>query len=214
VGPGLDQQLTVEFLGTFVLVFTVGLATSKTGAGILAPLAIGSALMVMVFAGAHISGAHYNPALSVSVLLRGRADRTQTLAYIGTQLAAGALAGLLVRGLAGPGHPAALAASWKIFVLEFVFTFVLAYVVLNVATARATEGNSFFGLAIGFTLATEVFAVGNLSGGVFNPAVALGSSLVGSLVWAHFWIYLLASVAGGVVSAVVFRYLHRGSLAT
>jgi aquaporin Z len=206
----LDQRLVTEFLGTFVLVFTVGTATSRSGAGVLAPLAIGSALMAVVFAGAHISGAHYNPAVSISMMLRGATDPGATLAYIGTQLTAGTLAGLLVRGLVGPAHPPALAASWKIFVLEFLFTFVLAYVVLNVATARGTEGNSFFGLAIGFTLATGVFAVGNLSGGVFNPAVALGGSLVGSLVWSHFWIYLVAECLGGVVAAVVFRYLHRG----
>ena len=208
----LDQKLATEFLGTFVLVFTVGMATSKSGAGILAPLAIGSALMVMVFAGAHISGAHYNPAVSISILLRRSADRRQTFAYIGTQLVAGTLAGLLVRGLVGSVHPALLAAGWKIFVLEFMFTFVLAYVVLNVATARAKEGNSFFGLALGFTLATGVFAVGNLSCGVFNPAVALGGSLSGSLIWGHFWIYLIADCLGGAVAAVVFRYLQRGPL--
>lgn len=210
--PTLDQKIVTEFLGTFVLVFIVGMATSRFGAGILAPLAIGSALMVMVFAGAHISGAHYNPAVSISILIRGGAGREQTLPYIGTQLTAGALAGLLVRGLVGPLHPPVLAVGWKIFVLEFLFTFVLAYVVLNVATARATDGNSFFGLAIGFTLATGIFAVGNLSGGVFNPAVALGGSLAGSLVWSHFWIYLLADCLGGVLAAIVFRYLHAGSL--
>jgi aquaporin Z len=209
--PTFDQKLTVEFLGTFVLVSTVGLATSKSGAGALAPLAIGSALMAMVFAGAHISGAHYNPAVTISLLIRGAAARTQALAYVATQLVAGTVAGLLVRGLVGPEHPAALAQSWKIFSVELMFTFVLAYVVLNVATARATEGNAFFGLAIGFTLAAAVFAVGNLSGGVLNPAVALGGSLDGSLLWSHFWIYLTANCLGGVVAAVVFRYLHRGA---
>ncbi|MBV8220910.1 MAG: aquaporin [Solirubrobacterales bacterium] len=212
-GPTLDQKLTTEFLGTFVLAFTVGMATSKSGAGILAPLAIGSALMVMVFAGAHISGAHYNPAVSIAIMLRGNADRRQTLAYIATQLTSGAVAGLLVRGLVGPAHPALLAAGWKIFTLELLFTFVLAYVVLSVATVRATEGNSFFGLAIGFTLATGVFAVGNLSGGAFNPAVALGGSLGGSLLWSNLWIYLVADCLGGVAAAVVFRYLDQGSRA-
>jgi aquaporin Z len=206
--PSLDQKMTVEFLGTFVLVFTVGMSTSKSGAGILAPLAIGSALMVMVFAGAHISGAHYNPAVSISMLVRGKAAPRQTLAYIPTQLVAGALAGLLVRALAGTAAPAALANSWKIFVLEFLFTAALAYVVLNVATAKATEGNSFYGLAIGFTLATGVFAAGKLSGGAFNPAVALGGTVTGSLRWSHYWIYVVASCLGGLAAALVFRYLQ------
>lgn len=204
----LAQKAAVEFLGTFVLVLTVGMATSKDGAGILAPLAIGSALMAMVFAGAHISGGHYNPAVSLSVLVRGNAGRRQTLAYMATQLVAGALAGLLVRALAGAGRPAVLASSWKIFVLEFLFTFTLAYVVLNVATARDTEGNSFYGLAIGFTVATGVLAVGKLSGGAFNPAVALGGSVIGSLVWSHYGIYVLADCLGGLAAALVFGYLQ------
>jgi aquaporin Z len=68
----LDRKLVVEFIGMFIFVFTVGMATNKAGAGALAPLAIGSALMVMVFAGGHISGGHFNPAVSTAVLLRGR----------------------------------------------------------------------------------------------------------------------------------------------
>src|SRR5580692_4720931 len=150
----LGRQLTVEFIGTFILVLTVGLSTSSNGAGDLAPLAIGSALMVMVFAGGHISGAHYNPAVSFAALLTGKLRPQQTASYVLTQLAAGALAALLVRAFVGPATPAALGSDWKILVGEFIFTLALAYVVLSVTLVPATEGNSFYGLAIGFTVAT------------------------------------------------------------
>src|SRR5438067_229571 len=189
----LGRKLVVEFIGTFFLVFTVGMATNpKTGAGTLAPLAIGASLMVMVFAGGHISGGHYNPAVSTAVLIRGKMTSNEWVAYVVLQLVAGVLAGLLARGLNGGESAAALASTWKMLVVEFLFTFALAYVVLNVATARGTEGNSFYGLAIGFTVAAGAFAVGGVSGGAFNPAVALGASVLGILKWSHIWIYLLA----------------------
>ena len=208
----LGRQLTVEFIGTFILVLTVGLSTSTKGAGDLAPLAIGSALMVMVFAGGHISGAHYNPAVSFAALLAGKLSRRQTASYALTQLAAGALAALLVRAFVGPATPAVLGSDWKILVGELVFTLALAYVVLNVTAAGVTEGNSVYGLAIGFTVATGFFAVGRTTGGVFNLAVALGRGVTGALTWGHSWIYVLASLLGGACAAALFAYL-RPSLA-
>lgn len=207
-GSVLGRQLTVEFIGTFILVLTVGLSTSTKGAGDLAPLAIGSALMVMVFAGGHISGAHYNPAVSFAALLAGKLSRRQTACYVLTQLAAGALAALLVRAFVGPATPAVVGSDWKILVGELIFTLALACVVLNVTAAKATEGNSFYGLAIGFTVATGIFAVGRTTGGVFNLAVALGGGVTGALTWSHAWIYVLASLLGGVCAAALFAYLH------
>jgi aquaporin Z len=210
VSPSLlGRQLTVEFIGTFVLVLTVGLATSSKGVGDLAPLAIGSALMVMVFAGGHISGAHYNPAVSLAMLLAGKLRPRNAAPYVITQLAAGALAALLVRALVGGrATPALLGSDWKILVAEFIFTLALAYVVLNVTVPQATEGNSFYGLAIGFTVVTGAFAVGGISGGAFNLAVALGGSITGALTWSHIWIYVLASLLGGGTAAILYAYLH------
>jgi aquaporin Z len=209
VSPSLlGRQLTVEFIGTFVLVLTVGLATSNRGAGDLAPLAIGSALMVMVFAGGHISGAHYNPAVSIAMLLAGKLRPRNAVPYVIIQLAAGALAALLVRALVGPATPALLGSDWKILVAEFIFTLALAYVVLNVTAPQATEGNSFYGLAIGFTVVTGALAVGGISGGAFNLAVALGGSITGALTWSHIWIYVLASLLGGGTAAILYAYLH------
>ena len=205
----LSRKLVVEFIGTFFLVFTVATATNpKSGAGTLAPLAIGSVLMVMVFAGGHISGGHYNPAVSTAVLVRGKMLASEWGAYVIVQLVAGVLAGLLGRGVLGAGHAGAVASTWKMLVVEFLFTFALAYVVLNVATARGTEGNSFYGLAIGFTVGAGAFAVGGISGGAFNPAVALGASVLGIFKWSHIWIYFIACLLGGAVAAGTFLFVQ------
>jgi len=198
------RKLTVEFIGTFFLMFTVGMATAR--AGNIAPLAIGSVLMVMVFAGGHISGAHYNPAVSTAVLLRGKLSRGEYGGYIATQSVAAILAALLVRGLGyAPANPIPVAGAGTMLIVEFLFTFALAFVVLNVATAKDTENNSYFGLAIGFTVGGAAFAIGSVSGAAINPAVALGASVLGAFDWSNIWIYLTAGFTGGAVAAVVFR---------
>src|SRR5438067_10632752 len=203
------NKYVAEFIGTFFLVFTIGCTSIGAGAGVIAPLAIGAALMVMVYAGGHISGAHYNPAVTLAIWMRGRVNTADVLPYIISQLIAAALAAAAVKFLrAGivvtpitPKIGAALLA-------EFLFTFALAYVVLNSATAEGTSGNSFYGLAIGMTVMTGAFAVGDISGGAFNPAVALGISILGISHWANIWIYLLANFAAGVVAAVVFQMIN------
>jgi aquaporin Z len=203
----LGRKLVVEFIGTFFLVFTVCMATNpKTGAGVLAPLAIGSALMVMVFAGGHISGGHYNPAVSTAVLVRGRMLASEWGPYVIAQVLGGIIAALVARIVIGGGHAGPFAGAGKMLIVEFLFTFALGYVVLSVATARGTEGNSFYGLAIGFTVATGAFAVGGISGGAFNPAVAVGASVMGIFKWSNIWIYLLANLLGGALAGLVFLY--------
>lgn len=205
----LSRKLVVEFIGTFFLVLTVCLATNpKTGADGLAPLAIGAVLMVMIFAGGHISGAHYNPAVSTAVLLRGKMRQDEWLSYVLTQMLAGLVAALLARILVGHANAGPTANVLKELIVEFLFTFALAYVVLNVATARGTEGNSFYGLAIGFTVAAGAFTVGGLSGGAFNPAVAFGATVLGALKWSHIWVYLIANPLGGVAAAFAFLYVQ------
>ena len=200
----IGRKLTVEFIGTFFLVFTVGMASKNAGS--LAPLAIGAALMVMVFAGGHVSGGHYNPAVSLAVFLRRKLTADDCVAYVITQLVA-ALAAAGVVSLLGyaPKSAMAVAGTGKMLIAEFLFTFALCFVVLNVATSKDTEGNSFYGLAIGFTVAVGAFAVGSVSGGAFNPAVALGATVLGLFSWSHIWIYLLANVAGGAAAAAAFR---------
>jgi aquaporin Z len=163
--------------------------------------------MVMVFAGGHISGGHFNPAVSTAVFARGRMTANEYGAYVITQFVAVVLAALLVRAVGGPEASARYLGSGKMLIAEFLFTFALCWVVLNVATARGTEGNSFYGLAIGFTVVAGAFAVGGASGGAFNPAIALGAMVTGLLKWKDIWVYFLAEFAGGAAAAYVFLYL-------
>ncbi|HEV3166280.1 MAG TPA: aquaporin [Isosphaeraceae bacterium] len=200
----------VELIGTFFLVFTVGMTVigHTPGDGVIPPLAIGSALMIMVFAGGHISGGHYNPAVTLGVWLRGRCDTKDVVPYmvaqvIGAALAAGAA--IYLKGTSGTGSAPDIP---KWLLAEFLGTFALVYVVLNVATAKANAGNSFYGLAIGFTVMVMAFAVGGISGGAFNPAVAIGATIMGLIKPVAVWIHLVADFAGGAAAAAVFKFLN------
>ena len=205
----LERKLVMEFVGTFFLVFTVGMAVAT--AGDFAPLAIGSVLMVMVFAGGHVSGAHYTPAVSTAVFLRGKMTQNELVSYWGIQIVAAVAAGLVVIALGYDADKTAdVAGAGKMLIVEFLFTFALAHVVLNVATARGTENNSFYGLAIGFTVLVGALAVGSVSGGAFNPAVAVGAMIMGILSWGDIWVYLLAELLAGAVAAAVFLYTQPG----
>lgn len=201
------KKYIVEFIGTFFLVFTVGMAV-KSGSP-LAPLAIGSALMVMIFAGGHVSGGHFNPAVTLAVWLRGKCDTKDVVPYWLAQLAASVAAGFIVVAL--KGQPALGAASHEVvpsLIVEFLFTFALAWVVLNAATAKGTSGNSFYGLAIGFTVLTGAVAVGGVSGGAFNPAVGLGVVVMGLEKLSQLWIFLAADLTGAAVAALAFKATH------
>ena len=201
------KKYLVEFTGAFFLVLTIGLTVIAPGdAGSLAPLAIGSALMVMVFAGGHISGGHYNPAVTLAVYLRGKCPAADVGPYMAAQIAGAGVAAMLALFLKGnPPVEAANPDVVRALVAEFLYTFALCYVVLNVATAKGTSGNSFYGLAIGFTVMIGAFSVGAISGGAFNPAVAVGISLMGLSQWANIWIFLVADFAAAVAAAMVFR---------
>jgi aquaporin Z len=173
--------------------------------------------MVLVYAGGHISGAHYNPAVSLGVFLRGRLPASELGPYWIAQFAAAFLAGWLARFVANPPAVRAISTSgghqiFAVLLAEFFFTFALVYVVLNVATSKDQPNNQFFGLAIGFTVAAGAFAVGGVSGGAFNPAVTIGAMLMGLLNWSNIWIYLLAQVIGSAAAALTFRYLNPGDV--
>src|SRR5262249_8149612 len=167
------NKYIAEFIGTFFLVLTMGCRVIAPGAGPLAPLAIGSALMVMVFAGGHISGGHFNPAVTLGVWLRGKCEAKDVAPYMISQVAGAVVASLAVRYLKSRATIAPIQlATLPALLAEFLFTFALVYVVLNSATAKSTAGNSFYGLAIGFTVLVGAYSVGSISGGAFNPAVA------------------------------------------
>jgi aquaporin Z len=203
------NKYATELIGTFFLVLTIGCTVLSGAAGVIPPLAIGSALMVMIFAGGHISGGHYNPAVTLGAVVRGRCDVKDAIPYWVSQVVGAALAAIAVKYLRPNAEikemtldlgPALLA--------EFLFTFALVYVVLNVATAKANAGNSFYGLAIGFTVLTGAFAEGDITGGAFNPAVAVGISVLGLYPWPNLWIYLVAELAAGLLAGILFKVLN------
>ncbi len=201
------KKYLVEFIGTFFLVFTVGAAV-RSGAA-LAPVAIGSILMVMIFAGGHVSGGHFNPAVTLAVWLRGKCEAKDVVPYWVAQLAAAVIAALVVIYVAGkPADAPALHGTVPSLIVEFLFTFALAWVVLNAATAKGTVGNSFYGLAIGFTVLSGAVAVGGISGGAFNPAVGLGVFIMGLANLHQLAVYLIADLLGGATAALAFKATH------
>jgi aquaporin Z len=206
---GTVRNAVAEAVGTFLFVFAIIAAVNN--AGDFAPLAIGFALMVLVYATGHISGGHLNPAVSLGALIRGAMSAGEFVAYVIAQLVGGALAALLSLAIFDVGAPKEIEVG-PAFLVEALFTFILVYVVLNTATSKDNEGNSFYGLAIGSVVVVGAFAVGAISGGGFNPAVALGLSISGQFAWASLWLYLLAPLVGGAVAALVFRLLNSHDL--
>ena len=205
---GMGKFLT-ELIGTFFLVCTVGMTVIAPGAGDLAPLAIGAALMVMIFAGGHVSGAHYNPAVTLAVFIRGRCNVGDVIPYWIAQIIGASLAAAVVLFMKGnPAVEVMVPDVTRALVAEFLYTFALCYVVLNVATAKGTSGNPTYGLAIGFTVLAGAYSVGSISGGAFNPAVAAGISILGLSSWANIWIYLVANLAGAAAAAFTFLAIN------
>ena len=197
-----------EFIGTFFLVLSITLAVITEQP--LAAIAIGGTLMVMIYMGGHISGAHYNPAVSLAAMMRGALPSSDLLPYWGAQIAGGVVAALLGNFIAGGSVAIAPGADVNIIaalLVEILFTFALALVVLSVATAKKTDGNSFYGLAIGFTVVAGAIAGGGISGGAFNPAVGIGLSL-GAMIagtgGGSIWLYIVGPLIGGALASVVF----------
>jgi aquaporin Z len=211
----MNRYLT-EFIGTFMLVLTVGLSV-LVGTP-MAPLAIGAVLMVVIYMGGHISGGHYNPAVSLGAFLRGALSLSELTPYLVAQFVGALAAALIVYAITGrtfvpaPGPAASLIGA---LLVEILFTTTLVLVVLNVATVDAVAGNSYYGLAIGFTVAAGAFAGGPISGGAFNPAVGLGPALVHATIGggniSHVWLYLVGPFIGSVLAAGIFRMQQSGA---
>jgi len=204
----MNKYLT-ELIGTFFLVLTIGCTVIAGSAHVVPALAIGSALMVMVYAGGHVSGGHYNPAVTLGVWMRGRLPSTEVAPYWIAQPVGALAAAFVTRYLVGqPGDPAMTPAIGPALVGEFLFTFALVYVVLNSATAKATAGNSYYGLAIGMTVMSGAFSLANVSGGAMNPAVAIGASTMGLFAPTSIWIHIVGEMAGGAVAALAFKFIN------
>ncbi len=204
----LPKKLVCEAIGTFFLVLTIGCTVLGDGKGVIPPLAIGSALMVMVYAGGHLSGGHYNPAVTLALTVRGRHPKAEVVPYWVAQVIGAVAAAAIAVFLRKQGSAEPPADIVKAALAEFLFTFALAYVVLNAATAKGTAGNSFYGLAIGFTVLTGAFAVGDISGGAFNPAVAIGAGVMGAINLGSIYIHIVADLLGGLAAGAVFKFLN------
>lgn len=201
-----------EFLGTFFLVLSIGLVVGS-GVGAFANIAIGSVLMVMVYMGMHISGAHYNPAVTLAVFIRGKIELKEAgiywLAQILAAFAAAPLVGMLVQDADYTFliEKAPSATLEQALAIEVLFSFVWALVVLHVSTAKGTEGNSFYGLAIGFAVMVGLFAGGPISGGAFNPVTALGPNTV-NVEFTDLWLYIVGPLLGGTLAGFTFNFQH------
>ena len=208
------QKYLVEFIGTFFFVLTIVCVVNGAAEGnFLLPLAIGSALMIMVYAGGHISGAHYNPAVTLGVLMRGKVAGGDVPGYIISQLLGAILAAvigasLLGKGsiMGGTGMPPNTTAA---FVAELLGTFALVWVVLQTATTKSTAGNSYYGLAIGFTVVVMAYALGGFgTGGCFNPAIAVGAAMNGLASWGTAGLAIVADLIGAVLAALAFKSVY------
>ena len=203
------RKYIAEFIGTFFLVLTVGCTVIPATAGVIPALAIGAVLMVMIFAGGHISGGHFNPAVTFAIFVRGRLELKDVVPYWLAQVAAGIIAAFVAMFLVGKsGTPMEITNVPAVFLAEFLFTFALAYVVLNCATAKGTLDNSFYGLAIGFTVLAGIFAVGSISGGAFNPAVAIGAAVMKLVHFQDIWIHIVAELGAGLIAGLIFKFLN------
>jgi aquaporin Z len=204
------QKYVMEFIGTFFLVLAIGSTVVEPGAGHLAPLAIGATLMVMIYAGGYISGAHYNPAVTFAVWLRGKCPSAEVPGYIASQLLASVAASLVVIYLKGGGGFVTTTPAATGIVAEFIGTFALVFVILQVATSKATAGNAYYGAAIALTVVGMAYALGGISGGAFNPAVVLGLVVMGLKAPADIWIFLVGNLSAAAVAAYTFKFLNPG----
>ena len=202
------KKYIVEFIGTFFLVLSIIATVSELGEhNFLAPIGIGCALIALIYAGGHISRAHYNPVVTLAFLLKGEIDNKDVFPYLLAQLFAGGLAALIATTLLEI-KTTLVQHTWMAgLTAELLGTFMLVFVILNVAIAKTTASNEFYGLAIGFTVIGMAYALGGKSWAAFNPAVALSLSFAQMMSWSDLWFYLVGSLGGSLLAVFVFNTL-------
>jgi aquaporin Z len=212
------RKLLTEFIGTFFLMLTIAMVVKSGKATGFEPIAIGGMIMALIYAGGPVSGAHYNPAMSIAAFIRGIMTINEMVAYIGAQIVAAIFAAVtssaLLQGIAteNANLPLEKIDIIPALLAEFFGTFVMVFVILNVATSKRSEGNSYFGLAIAMVVIGIIYAFGPVSGGIFNPAVMVGACVANILEPATSWIYLVGEILGAVIAAIVFRFLNSEDL--
>jgi aquaporin Z len=161
----------------------------------------------MIYAGGHISGAHYNPAVTVSIYLRGACDKDEVLPYIASQVVAAVSAAIVVENLIMPASesPVSFELGTDALVAELLFTFALAYVILNVATTESTSGNGYYGAAIALVVLAGAITVGSISLASFNPAVTSALIVSGKLTIADSWMHFVPQFVGAVLATYVYK---------
>ena len=201
------KKLFIEFFGTYFLVLIIGLSSGN-------PIAVGFGLMVLVYTGAHISGAHYNPAVTLALFLQKEISALDSVKYVISQIVGSTLAALSIylMNTSMQVQPVLGDSVYPIFFSEIIFTFLLVFVILNVATHPNLKGNSFYGLAIVLTVMTGIFSVGPISGAVFNPAVSLGPSIIDLITSegvSHYftWYYIVFPLIGSILAVLGFKFL-------
>lgn len=210
------RELLAEAVGTFALVFagTGAIVINDSAAGAVGHIGIsltfGLVVLAMIYALGDISGAHFNPAVTIGFWTARRIERSTVMPYILSQCAGALLASLLLR-LLFPSHESLGATQpagpvLQSFVLESVLTFVLMLVILQVSTGGKEKGIT-AGMAVGAVIALEALFAGPISGASMNPARSLAPALV-SLQLAHLWIYILAPLIGAMGAVVVARGLQ------
>ncbi len=202
----IQQKLTTEFIGTFFLSLTICTAAVYGSAGEYAPFGIAATLMVMIYAGGHISGAHYNPAVTVSIYLRGACDKEEVLPYIASQVIAAVSAAIVAETFKPDAFSLEVAElGTDAVVAELLFTFALAYVILNVATTESTSGNGYYGAAIALVVLAGAITVGSISLASFNPAVTSALIVSGKLTLADSWMHFVPQFIGAVLATYVYK---------
>jgi aquaporin Z len=208
---GAFRKYVVEFLGTFFIVMTICMMEGG-GMGQFAPIAAGGMLLALMYSSFHISGGHFNPAVSVAIYLRGKLNSGDLLPYIVSQFIGGTLAAMLAgfllnsTGSATPS-PKALEIVPSI-IAELLGTLLFVYVFLNLTTIKKTSGNIYYGVTLGFTFMAVMYAFGTISGGAFNPAIGLGITMANLTSWETIWVFPLANFVGGVLAAFLSQYVN------
>jgi len=203
------MKVMTEFVGTFLFLFVIALAAGSGQP--LAPLAIGLGLVAMVFMGGHRSGAHYNPAVTTALLVQKKISGGEWVGYVLAQIVAGIAAfgmGYFISGKTVAIQPAPGIDPLKALLVETIFTLMLVLVILNVAASKKTNGNGFYGLAIGMTIVAAAIAGGGFSGGAYNPAVGIGATVLhatqGGGSWQYLWIPIVGPIVGGIIGSFIW----------
>ncbi|MFT6058955.1 MAG: aquaporin Z [Lentimonas sp.] len=207
----MRNKLIAEFIGTYFLYLIIGMCVTPPGAGALTPLVVGVGLTALVYSCGHISKAHFNPATTVAYFCAGTHPRKAFLPFVAVILAGAVCAALTLLALNPEGLTQVTAIeinTLRVIVAEFAFTFALMWVILNVAIAKGTVGNGFYGLAIGAIVAAGAFAVGPISFAAFNPAVTIALCINGFIPWSALGLYIIVQVSAAATTGILFRSMQ------